>query len=303
MSPVAAATSQAITEAQRHFDEWVEMLYGLGVLPLVAEVSNTTTYATELPAHSRRLVDDVVVVDTDASRELTRLTALSRGSFALAGPRGAGKSTLMAQWSASDRRDLTAIVHAPVGYKPEEFLVHLFTRMRDVVAQCGDPALRRRALAERDALRYVRSHTVERERAFDAGLPFAVKLALKGKHALKRDEVPLNHPQRVDRFRLFLGHVADEVGKGGGRVLIGIDELGRISDGDQAQQFLKRAEGRVRSAQLLLPARRRHRVRCRQAQWRPTGLEELTQLAWPSVTVLTRAVLEAARDGQPYDKP
>lgn len=35
----------------------------------------------------------------------------------------------------------------------------------------------------------------------------------------------------------------------------------------------------------------------------PDGLEELTQLDWPHGTVLSREVLEAARDGRPYDKP
>ncbi|MGH3574115.1 MAG: hypothetical protein ACRDUW_20220 [Pseudonocardiaceae bacterium] len=32
----------------------------------------------------------------------------------------------------------------------------------------------------------------------------------------------------------------------------------------------------------------------------PDGLEKLTQIDWPSGTVLTRAQLEAARDGHPY---
>jgi hypothetical protein len=32
----------------------------------------------------------------------------------------------------------------------------------------------------------------------------------------------------------------------------------------------------------------------------PDGLEKLTQMDWPPGTVLTRAQLEAARDGRPY---
>lgn len=32
----------------------------------------------------------------------------------------------------------------------------------------------------------------------------------------------------------------------------------------------------------------------------PDGLEKLTQIDWPPGTVLTRAQLEAARDGRPY---
>jgi hypothetical protein len=36
---------------------------------------------------------------------------------------------------------------------------------------------------------------------------------------------------------------------------------------------------------------------------REGGLNELTKLKWPNGTVLDRAVLEAARDGRPYERP
>ena len=223
---------------QKEFDLWAESLYGHGVLWALAEVSNRDVPGTWLPVHSRRLVDTVVDVDTSAAAELRRLSSLSRGSFALAGPRGAGKSTLLQQWCSQDARDLSVVVPAPVGYKPDEFLVHLFGRVCDTVEQRGTPRLRYRAQAERDALRYVLSRTSEHEGAFDAPLFPGTKLGFKRKVSVKRDDVPLNHPQRVDRFRAFLGEVGDEVGRAGGKVLIGIDELDRVSDGDQAQQFL-----------------------------------------------------------------
>jgi hypothetical protein len=35
----------------------------------------------------------------------------------------------------------------------------------------------------------------------------------------------------------------------------------------------------------------------------PPGLRKLTALDWPAGTVLTRALLEAARDDRPYDYP
>lgn len=224
--------------AQKEFDLWAESVYGHGVLWALAEVSNRDAPGTWLPVHSRRLVDTVVDVDTSAAAELRRLAALSRGSFALAGPRGAGKSTLLQQWCSQDARDLSVVVSAPVGYKPDEFLVHLFGRVCDAVEQRGSARLRYRAQVERDALRYVLSRTSEHEGAFDAPLFPGTKLGVKRKVSVKRDDVPLNHPQRVDRFRAFLGEVGDEVGRGGGTVLIGIDELDRVSDGDQAQQFL-----------------------------------------------------------------
>jgi len=40
-----------------------------------------------------------------------------------------------------------------------------------------------------------------------------------------------------------------------------------------------------------------------QASGAPDGLETLMEQKWPAGTVLPRAVLEAARDGRPYEPP
>lgn len=260
---------------QLAFDRWVESLYGRGVLPAVAEASRgpETSYRTTLPAHCRILSEIVDELDTPATRELRRvLRQRSGGSFALAGPRGAGKSTLMERWCAGhflcaddDRResrhDLAVKVDAPVGYQSQEFLHHLFGQVclavEHYLADLPKPAqrirrfalrrrytslepaeltaesLRRRAAQERENIRYIHSRTTEGELSF--GVPMA---GAKSKISVQRSDVPLNHPELVGRFRDFLNEAAKFVGKRDGKVLIGIDELDRISDGDDAQRFI-----------------------------------------------------------------
>jgi hypothetical protein len=86
------------------------------------------------------------------------------------------------------------------------------------------------------------------------------KLGAKRGTSLRQAEVPLNYPELVDEFRWFLGQTARLVGHAPsgaarrrptsrsdqpgdhdrvrGSVLVGIDELDRISDGEQAQKFI-----------------------------------------------------------------
>ncbi|MEV4052219.1 tetratricopeptide repeat protein [Amycolatopsis sp. NPDC049688] len=279
---------------QHAFDEWLEYLYGAGILPLAAEVGGelSSPYGTVLPSSSKTVSEAVVDIDTQATKELRQLLRQrSKGSFALAGPRGAGKSTLLGRWCAGQllretgaqeaRMDLTVRVEAPVGYQSKDFLTHLFGRLCDEVeeyATTHDLAistrrhrsagrakrsvlrqvfrggtgsdsrhspgqrvltaadLRHLARGERDKLRFLQSHTTEGE--LSLGVPSLSGTALKRKSSVKRDDVPLNHPQLVDRFRAFLGLAAEVVRDLDGKVLIGIDELDRISDGEGAQQFL-----------------------------------------------------------------
>jgi tetratricopeptide (TPR) repeat protein len=91
---------------------------------------------------------------------------------------------------------------------------------------------------ERNKLRFLQSRTTEGELSLGAPPMSGATLGFKHKSSVKRDDVPLNHPQLVDRFRAFLGVAAGVARTLNGKVLIGIDELDRISDGDGAQQFL-----------------------------------------------------------------
>jgi hypothetical protein len=280
-------------DAQREFDLWVETLYGKGLVPLVAELSNSpdTAFSTllRLPAQSFVDPDTGVEIETAAVAELRQLLRRPKGSFALAGPRGAGKTTLLERWCAGhflDRgtdgtvtRHLPIRVDAPVGYEPKEFLTHLFGRLCVAVARYArehrgaitsglgsersrrgrttgrtDPSaaddlrwyegpmelwdLVRLAHHEEETLRYLRGRTTEREAGIDLP-PFpGMNLSAKGRIAVRHDDVPLNHPELVERFRFLLRRTGEVVAAANGKVLIGIDELDRISDGEQAQKFL-----------------------------------------------------------------
>ncbi|UOX91928.1 tetratricopeptide repeat protein [Amycolatopsis sp. FBCC-B4732] len=286
--------------AQAAYDEWLERLYGSGLLPLAAEASGglDSPYSILLPSHSKIVSEAVVDIDTDATRELRQLLGQrGKGSFALAGPRGAGKSTLLERWCAgrllrgSDdrkqetRRDLTVRVDAPLGYQSKDFLTHLFGRLcdevekyatehdrviNDLVSGGADGSshsllvgafrllrgvqpergrrpgpgsimaaeLARFARDEREKLRVLQSRTTEGELSVGAPPVVGATFGFKRKTSVKRDDVPLNHPQLVDRFRVFLGVAAAVARKLEGKVLIGIDELDRISDGERAQLFL-----------------------------------------------------------------
>ncbi|WP_329060229.1 tetratricopeptide repeat protein [Amycolatopsis sp. NBC_01480] len=268
---------------QRAFDRWLDSIYGNGLLPLAigARASLKRIYRTYLPVLDKTSSDAPVEIDTPASAELRQLLRRSKGSFALAGPRGVGKSTLLDRWCAGQflrddetgprvRRDLTIKVDAPVGYQSKEFLIHLFGKLCDAVEEYvptlersenrpGQPAAPRlalltsvgrrdggvrpadltsRAKEERENIRFLQSHTKEGE--FSLGLTpmTGASIGYRAKGTVRRDDVPLNHPELVGRFRDFLGQTAALVAERGSKVLIGIDELDRISDGEGAQRFL-----------------------------------------------------------------
>ncbi|GAA4586578.1 hypothetical protein GCM10023194_33120 [Planotetraspora phitsanulokensis] len=76
--------------------------------------------------------DSTYHVPTSVARELDELLGrLSGASIGVAGPRGAGKSTLIRRFcedpqDAGDRGDLRCLVSAPVEYAPRDFVLHLF---------------------------------------------------------------------------------------------------------------------------------------------------------------------------------
>ncbi|WP_146073517.1 tetratricopeptide repeat protein [Amycolatopsis sp. CA-126428] len=291
---------------QQAFDQWLESLYGNGLLPLAigARASHERVYGTCLPVLDGTYSDAPVEIDTPASGDLRRLLRQrSKGSFALAGPRGVGKSTLLDRWCAGQflrdaesaqrvRHDLTIKVDAPVGYQSKEFLIHLFGKLCDEVEKYvrsleglrnrpGEPAPRRllrltgserfdrvdrpegnvqpadlaaRAKEERENIRFVQSRTKEGELSLGLTPLKGTSVGYKAKGTVRRDDVPLNHPELVDRFRDFLGQTAQLVEELRCKVLIGIDELDRISDGEGAQRFLNelKAVFNVRNCYFLV---------------------------------------------------
>ncbi|WP_290055950.1 hypothetical protein [Amycolatopsis solani] len=287
-------------DPQDKFDEWLGSLYGNGLLPLAigAKASLERVYGTYLPILDGTYSDATVEIDTPASDDLRRLLRQrSKGSFALAGPRGVGKSTLLDRWCAGQflrdvesaqrvRHDLTIKVDAPVGYQSKDFLIHLFGKLCDEVENYvrtlegvnrpGEPAPRRllrlttsppaeqsgirpadvaaQAREEREKLRFLQSRTKEGEFSLGFAPVKGTSVGYKTKGTLRRDDVPLNHPELVGRFRDFLGQTAKLVAQLDCKVLIGIDELDRISDGEGAQRFLNelKAVFNVRNCYFLV---------------------------------------------------
>jgi hypothetical protein len=174
------------------------------------------------------------------------------------------------------RHDLTIKVDAPAGHQSTEFLIHLFGKLCDAVEDYAttlavldygprESALRRmlrmmgsaaldraarpygivrpsdlaaRAREERDRIRALQSHTKEREFSLGFTPMMGTSIGYRSKGTLRRDEVPLSHPELVDRFRDFLGQTAQLVAELDCKVLIGIDEVDRISDVEGMQRFL-----------------------------------------------------------------
>ncbi|MFF5097341.1 MULTISPECIES: P-loop NTPase fold protein [Actinosynnema] len=240
---------------------WLDALHDRGVLPAAAEASNPA------PHHSTRMAepatsffgpDTVVDIDTPAAHELRRLLKRGRGAYALAGPRGVGKTTMLGRWCAGHYAEqdgplLAVRVDAPVDYQPRDFLGYLFGALCDAVERWAPAPARVRsprrtgdrltpahlgtlARRHRDRLRHLRSTTAERETGGDFTL--GIKWAVKGKRSVKHDDVPLSHPELVDEFRRFLRQTAEVLAADGGRVVVGVDELDRIGDAEQAQRFL-----------------------------------------------------------------
>ena len=84
-------------------------------------------------------------VPTDARDQLEALTKRMRGSIGIAGPRGAGKTTLIETFCAprttNDRR-LTTVLAAPVRYDARDFILTLFGQLCTVVLSGTDTAAR-----------------------------------------------------------------------------------------------------------------------------------------------------------------
>lgn len=98
------------------------------------------SYATVLPKIHAPGLSEVFrpqyEVDTDARKQLQRLLeSMPGGSIGIAGPRGAGKTTLMSAFCGGavqrlkDRRVLAVMIPAPVNYDAREFILHLFTKL------------------------------------------------------------------------------------------------------------------------------------------------------------------------------
>ncbi|AEV85736.1 hypothetical protein ACWT_4714 [Actinoplanes sp. SE50] len=119
--------------------EWREMLRNRILLPLLRRMVNdarpsydTTLYVTR-PHGLSQAFDPIYEVPTRARERLEKiLTMLPGGSVGLAGPRGVGKSTILASFCehrAESAGTIRVLVSAPVDYAPRDFLLHLYAQI------------------------------------------------------------------------------------------------------------------------------------------------------------------------------
>jgi hypothetical protein len=130
--------SQLEAQAKSLHDQFVYVLYRKGILPEVTEIVGDATkpsYETTMPSDATgaglsEIFTSALEVQTKARRELDDLLRLPGGSIGLAGPRGAGKTTLMnlvANSPVPNGKSLCSVYcSAPVEYPGRDFLVTLF---------------------------------------------------------------------------------------------------------------------------------------------------------------------------------
>jgi hypothetical protein len=234
------------------YEHWIGVLRDQLLRPFIVEkrneeVRNPRLFDTVIGEKSPpRLIEGSEprrLVETDAMAQISA-TALNihSGSLGVSGPRGVGKSTIL-QFFGTDAAadgggDLRLVVSAPVDYEPREFILHLFTRLCESVPH--SPADRSVIATETrqhlEQLRYLRTYTA----SWSASLTPRSFLAIARGSAKQRAEQPVTLPELVDSFRSYSARVAAlrQSAHGGGRVIIGIDEVDKIRDGDRAEAFL-----------------------------------------------------------------
>lgn len=231
------------------YENWTNALRDQVLRPFITEKRNDeereprlfdTTIGQDSPPRFIEASDPRRLVITET---MTRLLATTRnvhsGSLGVSGPRGVGKSTILqffgTEAADGDGRDLRLVVAAPVEYEPREFLIHLFTRLCKAVPADGSAivAESRRRL---ERLRYLRTYTTNHSVSL---IPAPFLNLLRGS-AKERAEQPVTLPELVDDFRAYSTQVASwrRSAHDGGRLVIGIDEVDKIRDGDRAEAFI-----------------------------------------------------------------
>ncbi|MDT7785597.1 MAG: hypothetical protein QOF58_4016 [Pseudonocardiales bacterium] len=234
VKPMEAASAQVA---------WHKAMVSDGVLPVFrAEINSAKVVhsATLTSLNQDGLAGRVSLVHqpTPAGERLAELVrSATGGSFALAGPRGAGKTSLLrafeagAYAKAGQPPDLSVFTSAPVEYAPREFLLDLYAETCCAVLKRQVSArLRREALAGLASIAYVMTYSGEKTGKFGVkGVEFGWKggLSVAGR--------ALTYPEVVRNFRGFVASVAAELD---GQVVIAIDEIDRIGAGEPARRFL-----------------------------------------------------------------
>jgi hypothetical protein len=189
--------------------------------------------------------DPEVAVETAAMQSVATVARhIGKGSIGISGPRGAGKSTILAKFGIraeviqpglQPERDLRLHVAAPVDYDAREFLIHLFLELCDQVRAGSPPApLAAETRRHRERLRFLRGYTSSWGLA---AVPWAA-LSVPWTLARTRSEQAEGLPAMVSQFRNYCERVADWKRRDGCQVIICIDEMDKIRDSDRAESFL-----------------------------------------------------------------
>lgn len=240
------ALMRSVPEA---YGNWTGVLRDQVLRPFITEKRNDeerdprlfdTTIGRNSPPRFIEASDPRRLVVTET---MTRLLATARnvhsGSLGISGPRGVGKSTILqffgTEAAAGDDRDLRLVVAAPVEYESREFIIHLFTRLCEVVLDDGS-AIAAESRRRLEQLRYLRTYTTN----WSASLTPRTFLTLVRSKTKQRAEQPVTLPELVDNFRRYSTQVASwrRSAHDGGRLVIGIDEVDKIRDSDRAEAFI-----------------------------------------------------------------
>lgn len=133
-------------------DEIASTLFEHGVLPVTRTVIDhwiTPSYGTSIsfsvpPSLSASLIPGDEVQTAALIKLQFLLRAMSGGSIGIAGPRGAGKSTLIASVCSDSMRELdgkkvlTVSTSAPVEYQARDFILHLFATLCHRIMERSD---------------------------------------------------------------------------------------------------------------------------------------------------------------------
>jgi hypothetical protein len=263
-----------IAAADQAFEEWRSAVLNDGVAPILrAELnSNRVVHGVELVYRNAQglqkggsLIGHQLVPTGRKLAELVR--TLDGGSFALAGPRGAGKTSLLRAFCLGAYRepnqplDLAVLVAAPVDYAPREFVLHLYARtccavishVRDVEPQAVKKAEQRNRWWRRDwwwrpppddlvrlvrlALSGLQDIAFVQTRSGESSGKFGIRGAeISYKQGVSLVGRPATFPELVDDFRRFVRVTARRLAPV--RVVIAIDEIDRIGAGEPARRFL-----------------------------------------------------------------
>jgi hypothetical protein len=244
------ALMRSVPAAYQH---WEDVLRDQVLRPFIVEkrndeVRNPRLFDTSIgEKYPPRLIEGSEprrLVETEAMNQV-RVTAknVHSGSLGISGPRGVGKSTILqffgTDTATGDGGDLRLVVSAPVDYEPREFIVHLFSQLCEAVLHGPDDRseLATETRHRQEQLKYLSKYTT----SWSASLTPRSFLTLARGGAKERTEQPVTLPELVDSFRRYSELVASRRGSphgGGGRVVIGIDEVDKIRDSDRAEAFL-----------------------------------------------------------------